>query len=363
MNYYPFHIGDFLSATKHLSWIEDAAFRRLLDVYYTTEKPLPNDLRAVCRLVLASTDEQREAVQIVLNEFFELMPTGWVNHRADVEILQMQDKRQKARESALVGVEMRNKKLEQSNAQLRATRMAEARSKATHTAEQWTKMVSLCGGACVRCGTTGAIVKDHILPIYQGGSDGIENLQPLCSSCTSSKGIEAFDHRPPGVRSAFADDISANAIANAEKESAMAQLPIPIPIPNKKNTSAVAPPDGVPAIVWQDFTALRKEKKAKLTQTAMDGIKSEAAKAGWTLESALRECCTRGWSGFKADWVAAQERRGNAPPAESFRERDARAGRARWEEMTGEAHPDNRDAPAIGSILNVVDVTPRLVQA
>jgi len=56
MNYYPFHIGDFLSATKHLSWIEDAAFRRLLDVYYTTEKPLPNDLRAVCRLVLASTD-------------------------------------------------------------------------------------------------------------------------------------------------------------------------------------------------------------------------------------------------------------------------------------------------------------------
>ena len=301
MNYYPFHIGDFLSATKHLSWIEDAAFRRLLDVYYTTEKPLPNDLRAVCRLVLASTDEQREAVQIVLNEFFELMPTGWVNHRADVEISQMQDKRQKARESALVGVEMRNKRLEQSNAQLRATRMAEARSKATHTAEQWTKMVSLCGGACVRCGTTGAVVKDHIRPIYQGGSDGIENLQPLCSSCNSSKGIEASDHRPPGVRSAFADDISANAIANAAKDSAMAQLPIPTPIPIKKtNTSAVAPPDGVSPSVWRDFCEHRRIKKAKLTNTALDGIKREAAKAGWTLDAALTECCARGWTGFNA---------------------------------------------------------------
>ena len=27
MNYYPFHIGDYLSATRHLSWEEDAAYR------------------------------------------------------------------------------------------------------------------------------------------------------------------------------------------------------------------------------------------------------------------------------------------------------------------------------------------------
>ena len=40
MNYYPFHIGDYLSATRHLSWEEDAAYRRLLDTYYTTEKPV-----------------------------------------------------------------------------------------------------------------------------------------------------------------------------------------------------------------------------------------------------------------------------------------------------------------------------------
>ena len=32
------HIGDYLSATRHLSWEEDAAFRRLLDTYYSTEK-------------------------------------------------------------------------------------------------------------------------------------------------------------------------------------------------------------------------------------------------------------------------------------------------------------------------------------
>lgn len=73
---------------------------------------------------------------------------------------------------------------------------------------------------------------------------------------------------------------------------------------DKKNTSAIATPSGVCNSVWTDFLQLRKTKKAKLTQTALDGIQAEADKAGWTLENALRECCARGWVGFKAEWVA-----------------------------------------------------------
>ena len=100
MNYYPFHIGDYLSATRHLSWEEDAAYRRLLDTYYTTEKALPLDLRAVCRLVLATTETQREAVSVVLSECFERTDAGWINSRADAEILAMREKQQKQRERA-----------------------------------------------------------------------------------------------------------------------------------------------------------------------------------------------------------------------------------------------------------------------
>jgi uncharacterized protein YdaU (DUF1376 family) len=100
MNYYPFHIGDYLSATRHLSWAEDAAYRRLLDTYYTTEKALPLELRAVCRLVLATTEEQREAVRVVLDEFFEQTEEGWKNSRADAEIDAMRGKQQKQRDKA-----------------------------------------------------------------------------------------------------------------------------------------------------------------------------------------------------------------------------------------------------------------------
>jgi hypothetical protein len=66
----------------------------------------------------------------------------------------------------------------------------------------------------------------------------------------------------------------------------------------------VATPDGVSQSVWDDFKTLRKAKKAPITQRAIDGFIAEAAKAGWTLEQALTECCVRGWQAFKADWVA-----------------------------------------------------------
>lgn len=86
MNYYEHHIGDYAEATAHLTFIEDAAYSRLIRKYYAQEKPLPADLKAVQRLVGARTKEEREAVDTVLNEFFTLDVDGWHNGRCDAEI-------------------------------------------------------------------------------------------------------------------------------------------------------------------------------------------------------------------------------------------------------------------------------------
>ena len=99
---------------------------------------------------------------------------------------------------------------------------------------------------------------------------------------------------------------------------------------------------------------MRKAKKAPLTKTAVDGIRKEAAKAGLTLEAAIRECCAKGWAGFKAEWVAAKEAPKTRDSPESFRERDDRLAKERWEQMTGRKHPDLHPRQS----ATVIDITP-----
>lgn len=100
MNYYAFHLGDYSSATAHLTWDEDMAYRRLIDAYYQKEAPLPDDVRQVYRLARAQTDEQRQAIDTVLSEFFERTEEGFRHSRCDAEIQAISGKREKASQSA-----------------------------------------------------------------------------------------------------------------------------------------------------------------------------------------------------------------------------------------------------------------------
>lgn len=94
---YPFHIRDYLTKTRHLSPIEDLAYRRLLDTYYTEEKPLPSDT-AVCARLIALRDHVTE-VAAVLQEFFTPSDNGWVNERCDFEITKYHAKADSARKA------------------------------------------------------------------------------------------------------------------------------------------------------------------------------------------------------------------------------------------------------------------------
>lgn len=95
-------------------------------------------------------------------------------------------------------------------------------------------------------------------------------------------------------------------------ENSCAQPQTPVPVfgdvvvveDDKSPRKRVPPPDGVSDSVWTDFRKLRKAKRAPITDTAIEGIRREAQKAGLSLEAALRMCCERGWQGFKAEWMA-----------------------------------------------------------
>jgi uncharacterized protein YdaU (DUF1376 family) len=86
LNYYPHHIGDYLRDTAHLTALEDGIYRRMLDVCYASEKPLPLETQWVCRLVRATTQEEQDAVHQILGQFWIKRSDGWHNKRADEEI-------------------------------------------------------------------------------------------------------------------------------------------------------------------------------------------------------------------------------------------------------------------------------------
>jgi len=87
MHYYQFHIGDYISHTRHLSLMEDLAYRRLLDFYFLHEQPIKH--RDAARQI--GMREHEEDVMTVLNEFFISTEDGFVNPRADKEIKQYKE--------------------------------------------------------------------------------------------------------------------------------------------------------------------------------------------------------------------------------------------------------------------------------
>ena len=100
LNYYPFHIGDYSKDTAHLSIMEDGAYRRLIDLYYTSERQLPKNRDAIYRLVRARSREEKLVVDTLLGEFFTETETGWRHERCEQEIARSKEKSEKAAMSA-----------------------------------------------------------------------------------------------------------------------------------------------------------------------------------------------------------------------------------------------------------------------
>jgi uncharacterized protein YdaU (DUF1376 family) len=71
-----------MSHTRHLSLLEDLAYRRLLDFYFLHEQPIKH--RDAARQI--GMREHEEDVLTVLNEFFLSTDDGFVNPRANKEI-------------------------------------------------------------------------------------------------------------------------------------------------------------------------------------------------------------------------------------------------------------------------------------
>jgi len=98
MHYYQFNIGDYQSDTAHLDPLEDLAYRRMLDWCYLHERPLPDDIDQISKLIRMRPHS--DCITSVLREFFVCTADGWWKERISKEIEKTGEKSRKASESA-----------------------------------------------------------------------------------------------------------------------------------------------------------------------------------------------------------------------------------------------------------------------
>jgi len=58
------------------------------------------------------------------------------------------------------------------------------------------KQYGYCCPCCSKCEPEIKLTEDHIIPLSKGGSNYIENIQPLCGSCNSKKHDKVIKYEP-----------------------------------------------------------------------------------------------------------------------------------------------------------------------
>lgn len=81
----------------------------------------------------------------------------------------------------------------------RRRRARENEAKGDFTNAEFRRLCKKYDNKCLRCGRADVkLTPDHVVPLARGGGNGIDNIQPLCRRCNSSKKDKIKDYRKRG---------------------------------------------------------------------------------------------------------------------------------------------------------------------
>ena len=104
MHYFQFEIKEWISNTAHLTLEEEAVYLRLINYYYDSEKPIPQDIALISRKLRISNIEVTKGI---LHEFFQESEQGFIHNRCDVEITKYKAKSEQASRAGKASAEKR----------------------------------------------------------------------------------------------------------------------------------------------------------------------------------------------------------------------------------------------------------------
>jgi len=114
----------------------------------------------------------------------------WQRAKADPVLLE--EERRRKREFARI-FHKRNPTLTTEKHHKRKARMLGCDG--SFTTAEWKQLCDHYGNVCLCCGEQKPLTVDHVVPISLGGANSIDNIQPLCGTCNSSKGAKVIDYR------------------------------------------------------------------------------------------------------------------------------------------------------------------------
>lgn len=324
MNYYPFHIGDYVTHTAHLTPMEDCAYRRLLDNYYLTEQPLPADVKSCARLIRMR--DNVEDVEQVLSEFFALTDAGWSHSRCDAELVRMKEKQEKAKASAQASVNARKAIASAKSGAKKpssSTLAEQTGSAAPANAERALNERS----ANVELPTpTPTPTPVNTPPYPQGGRAGFD---PLDLDDLGQPELPE-PHELPRNTGGNSHDLAGAVCLMAKR------MGIGLVNPGNSKLNALL---NAGATMGQFEDAVHKALKAHKSFTYALSIVEREEREARELQATL--------SRPRVDQPAAKTQK-------SFAQQEREAGWARWEEMTGRQHPDR----IAHQPRAVIDITP-----
>lgn len=289
------HVGDYEAATAHLSMLEDAAYGRMMRIYYRTEKPLPADIKQVCRLVRAQSKPERDAVQSVLEDFFTLADDGWHQARCDEELQAYRD-REPEREAKKANEDTRLKRHRDERAAL-----FRVLNDAGQHAPWNIKMEAL------RALVAALQEQPATAPATAPATQHETPSQPLPATAPATPATATHGNVSPPPTSHLPHPTSQSPEIGVKEGKAASPPARKRATPSATVTVADMASEGVAEQHATDWLAIRRAKRLPLTPTAWADAKAEAAKAGMSVAEAIQASAANGWAGFRASWVASRD--------------------------------------------------------
>ncbi len=335
MNAYTHNIGDYAMETKFLTFEQKGIFVDMVDQYLATGKPLASDWVANIKR-LASEN----AVEFVLEQFFELRDGKYHNEKCDALLAESQKRSERNRANAQ---------------KTRVSKKSATRKQVASDSQATEKPLasdSLATRKPVANNTEENSISPHTPLIYkdisisnkeiEGGvgetkTEIPQNVDEMLNSFYETDGVLSGTEVAQSVATAEAplppmnDQAQAAAPVAApkkrgRKKASQAQDP------EGQKPESVQKPEGVSDEVWANWCELKsrgangnRSKRVRVTPYMLNAMIRESEKAGLTLQEAMTFQLEQGWQGFNAEWYGKRHQKS---PRQQETERRAKISQA-----------------------------------